>query len=86
MDNAKRNKKNLRDPNTFGTWDNKIGFFLGNAGESRGQSPRYLCHVIKSPDDRLREYIISPYAKTACIWGQHQGYDKSSPDIYIPKM
>ena len=47
--------RNLRDPNKFGTWDLKIGFFIGNAGKSRGPSPRYLCHVIKSPDDRLRE-------------------------------
>ena len=46
---------NIRDPNKFGAWDKKIGFFIGNAGKSRGQSPRYLCHVIKSPDDRLRE-------------------------------
>ena len=49
--------RNLRDPNKFGTWDKKIGFFIGNAGKSRGQSPGYLCHVIKSPDDRLRESL-----------------------------
>ena len=47
----------------------KIGFFVGKAGKSRGQSPRYLCHVIKCPDDRLREsypvksliYSLNPY-------------------------
>ena len=30
--------KNIRDPNKFGAWDKKIGFFIriiGNAGKSR---------------------------------------------------
>ena len=48
---------NIRDPNKFGAWDKKIGFFIGNAGKSRGQSPRYLCHMIKFPDDQLREWL-----------------------------
>ena len=47
------------DTNRYGAWDKKIGFFIGNAGKSRGQSPRYLCHVIKSPDDRLPEFFQS---------------------------
>ena len=34
----------------------QIGFFIGNAGKSRGQSPRYLCKSrVQIPDDRLQE-------------------------------
>ena len=47
--------RNLIDSNKSGTWGKKIGFFVGNAGKSRGRSPRNLCHVIRSLDDRLRE-------------------------------
>ena len=49
--------RNLIDPNKSGTWGLKIGFFVGNAGKSRGRSPRNLCHVIRSPDDRLRKWF-----------------------------
>ena len=35
----------------------KNRIFIGNAGKSRGRSPRNLCHVIRSPDDRLRELV-----------------------------
>ena len=48
--------RNLIDHNKSGTWGWKTGFFEGNAGKSRGRSPRKLCHVISSPDDRLREF------------------------------
>ena len=35
----------------------------GNAGKSRGQSPRYFCHVIKSPD-----WLTSRMRKTPSFW------------------
>ena len=112
--------RNLRDPNKFGTWDENIRFFIGNAGKcqghnpfrdnlsrgrfimlsfsdapptevggtsvngniikrsrdripigiTRGHTPRYLCHVIKSPDDRLREcpkFSCLSYTCSMCV-------------------
>ena len=45
----------------------KIGFFVGNAGKSRGRSPRNLSHVIRSPDDRLREWFKHCH-KISVLW------------------
>ena len=43
--------------NTRGHGVKKLDFFIGNAGKSRGHSPRYLSHdVMKSPDDSLTDF------------------------------